>query len=55
MRGGDGKEKRESSFILTKRAGGRKHVFWCPAHLLGSIDVFDEALEVVSVDALEFL
>jgi len=52
---GDRAERRESSFIVTKQTDGRKHVFWCPAHLLGSIDVFDEALEVVSVDALEFL
>jgi hypothetical protein len=46
---------RESGFVITKYFGNRKHLFWCPAHLLGSIDVMDEALEVVSVDTLEFL
>jgi hypothetical protein len=52
---GDGAEQREGSFILTKASNGRKQVYWCPAHLLGSIDLFDEALEVVSVDTLEYL
>ena len=54
-RAGNGSERRESSFIVAKRSDGLKHIFWCPAHLLGSIDLLDEALEVASVDALDFL
>ena len=54
-RADDGAERRESSFIVTRTYNGRKHAFWCPAHFLGSIDMLDEALKVVSVDALEFL
>ena len=46
---------RESGFVIAKYLGGRKYLFWCPAHLLGNIDVMDEALDVVSVDTLEFL
>lgn len=52
---GESTEGREGGFLVTRRAGGQKHSFWCPAQLLGRIDVLDEALEVVSVDALRYL
>lgn len=51
----EGGGRRESGFMVTKSFDGRKHVFWCPAHLLGSMDVVDEALQVISVDALDFI
>jgi c-di-GMP-binding flagellar brake protein YcgR len=52
---GDRAEGRESGFLVARHADGHKHAFWCPPRLLGSIDVLDEALEVVSVDALRYL
>jgi hypothetical protein len=52
---GDRGERREGGFLVTRRVDARRVGFWCPAQLLGSIDVLDEALEVVSVDALEYL
>lgn len=51
----DGGDTRESGFVVARQIGGRRHLFWCPSNLLGTIKVTDEALDVISVDGLEFL
>ena len=51
----NGTPRRESGFIVTRYSAQGSHVFWCPAPLMASIQVTDVALEVASVDAIDYL
>ena len=48
-------DRREGSFLVTRHSNGRTYVFWCPALLMASIHLFDEALDVMAVETIEFL
>jgi len=51
----NGTPRRESGFTVTRYSAQGSQVFWCPAPLMASIQVTDVALEVASVDAVDYL
>ena len=55
MHARDGTPRRESGFIVTRNSGQGSHVFWCPAPLMESIRATGVALDVASVDAVDYL
>jgi hypothetical protein len=55
MHARNGTPRRESSFIVTRNSEQGSHVFWCPAPFMGSFRATDVALDVASVDAVDYL
>ena len=55
MHARSGTPRRESGFLLTRNSAQGSHAFWCPAPLMGSIRALGVALDVASVDAVDYL